>query len=375
MGKFFMAGLFLGGAVTWAVMHFLVSAGALKGEELDEALELAKREGGNTAKIAADKEWKAKLDGERGRLKKEHEKTAAEVTTERDTLRAANRELRIKLESALEDVGLAEERVKKYKGERDAARAAGVGKSEDTKELLVMSTKLHDLKVRVNRELGEGCTALGQGLVGWPDVKLAREVAKSVAVLSRRHRKLAQNVRVYIDQHSKGLARELTDLAPYRAGVREKDIDAIDVLAAKIASTVKTMKTDEVVVEAANEEWTDTEVFVEPGDVIQIRAEGTWRMALVFGAAGPEGWDGAAQYKLYGEARAGALILRVGISDRVHPAYLGKPIIADAKGRVKLRMNDKDVRDNGGSIKAEVVSSDPKALREIVKLWKAFKKL
>ncbi len=137
------------------------------------------------------------------------------------------------------------------------------------------------------------------------------------------------------------------------------------------------MKTDEVVVEAANEEWTDTEVFVNPGDVIQVRAEGTWRMALVFGPAGPEGWDGAAQYKLFGEARAGALILRVGISDSVHAAYLGKPIIADAKGRVKLRMNEapKHVDDNGGSIKAEVVSSDPKALREVVKLWKAFKKL
>ncbi len=375
MGKFFLAGLFLGGAVTWAVMHFLVSAGALKGEQLDEALAIAKTEGRSEVRIEADKELKETLSRERAKLAKEHEEATADVTGERNTLKAASRELRIKLESAMEDVSLAEERVKKYKDERDEAREGQVDKSEDTKELLVMSTKLHNLKVRVNRELGEGCTALGQGLVGWPDVKLAREVAKSVAVLGRRHRKLAQDVRVYIDNHSKSLKKDLGDLALYRKGVREKDIDAVDVLAAKIASTVAKMKLDGVVVEAANEEWTDTEVYVEPGDVIQVRAEGTWRMALVFGAAGPEGWDGAAQYRLHSDARAGALILQIGISDRVHAAYLGKPIIADAKGRVKLRMNDKDVRDNGGSIKAEVVSSDPKALRQIVKLWKAFKKL
>lgn len=374
MGKFFLAGLFLGGAVTWAVMHFLVGGG-LKGEELDDALATATAEGRNEVRIAADKELKDKLGQQAAKLKKEHKDASAEVTEQRDTLKASSRELRITLESALEDVKLAEDAKQKYRKQRDEAMAARVDTSEDTKELLVMSTKLHDLKVRVNRELGEGCTALGQGLVGWPDVKLAREVAKSVAGLARRHRKLAQNVRVYIDQHSKGLKKDLGDLAAYRAGVREKDIDAIDVLAVKIASTVGKMKSDEVIVEAANEEWTDTEVFVEPGDVIQVRAEGTWRMALVFGSAGPEGWDGAAQYRLHSEARAGALILQVGISDRVHAAYLGKPIIADAKGRVKLRMNDKDVRDNGGSIKAEVVSSDPKALRQIVKLWNAFKKL
>lgn len=374
MGKFFLAGLFLGGAVTWAVMHFLVGGG-LKGEELDDALATATAEGRNEVRIAADKELKDKLGQQAAKLKKEHKDASAEVTEQRDTLKASSRELRIELESALEDVKLAEDAKQKYRKQRDEAMAARVDTSEDTKELLVMSTKLHDLKVRVNRELGEGCTALGQGLVGWPDVKLAREVAKSVAGLARRHRKLAQNVRVYIDQHSKGLKKDLGDLAAYRAGVREKDIDAIDVLAVKIASTVGKMKSDEVIVEAANEEWTDTEVFVEPGDVIQVRAEGTWRMALVFGSAGPEGWDGAAQYRLHSEARAGALILQVGISDRVHAAYLGKPIIADAKGRVKLRMNDKDVRDNGGSIKAEVVSSDPKALRQIVKLWNAFKKL
>ena len=98
-------------------------------------------------------------------------------------------------------------------------------------------------------------------------------------------------------------------------------------------------------------------------------------MALNLATSGPEGWDEASQYKIFRNARAGSLILQIGISERVHPAYLGKPIVADAKGRVKLRINDKDVRDNGGSVKVRVVSSNPKVLDQVVRLWEAFKKL
>ena len=42
---------------------------------------------------------------------------------------------------------------------------------------------------------------------------------------------------------------------------------------------------------------------------------------------------------------------------------------------MKFRMNDKSVRDNHGSVKVEVVSSNPKSLRQVMELWEAFKKL
>ena len=85
--------------------------------------------------------------------------------------------------------------------------------------------------------------------------------------------------------------------------------------------------------------------------------------------AGPEGWDSGAQYKVSQDSRAGALILRIGINEKAYAAYLGKPIEAELPGRVMLRMNDKDIRDNVGQVTVEVVSCNPKALDNVLEIW------
>jgi hypothetical protein len=111
------------------------------------------------------------------------------------------------------------------------------------KQLLVKAAKLHPVKTRVHREFAEACTVVSHALIGWPDVKLVKEVAEGITRLTGQHRALAQDVRLYIEQHSRGLKHEFGDLAPYRAGVQEQDIDAVDFVAARIVSAVETMRT------------------------------------------------------------------------------------------------------------------------------------
>lgn len=374
MGKFFTAGLLLGAAVTWAMMHYFFAKG-LDDPEVQEELKNQYNLGRMNAKGEADKEWQKKLDKKQADLKREHDNEVGPLREQVEALKTESKKLEIKVDSALEDVKIARDARDKARAGLAEIQSKPTTKSTASKDLLVRITKLRDVKLRIHREFGEACTAIKQALIAWPDVALAGEVARGIVELATRHRKLAQDVRVYILQHSKGLSQELGDLASYRAGVQEKDVDAVDLVAARIAAAVRSMKTDSVIVEAAKEQWTDSEVFVKAGDVIQVRTTGTWRMALNLAAAGADGWDEASQYKIYRKARAGSLILQIGqVSERMDKAYLGTPITARSGGRVKFRMNDKSVRDNGGSIKVDVVSSSPKALEGVLKLWNEFKK-
>jgi hypothetical protein len=380
MGKFFLVGLFVGAAVTWAVMNYLVTGNLLEKPEVQEAIQAAKADSRLEAQQEADKEWQKKLKDKVDALEKEHKERTAGLTEQVGTLTEQNKRLKDDAESAKEDVALARNKIEEQREHIRDLEKDEIGATTASKDLLVKRSKLRPVRIMVDRELATGCTVVGQALLGWPDVQLIKNVAEGITGLAAQHRTLAQDVRLYVENHSRGLKKELGNLGPYRAGVQEQDISAVDVLAAKIVSAVSTMKTDSCTVEARavetqTEGWTDSEVFVKPGDIIQVRAEGSWRMALNLPSAGPEGWDEGAQHKLYREARAGGLILQIGISDRVHPAYLGKAIVAEAEGRVKLRMNDKSVRDNHGSVKVEVVSSNPKTLRQVMELWEAYKKL
>ena len=375
MGKFFLVGLFVGAAVTWAVMNYLITGNLLEKPEVQEAIQAAKAAGRLEAQEEADSAWQKKLKTKYAALEKEHKEKTAGLTEQVETLTAQSKQLKDDVESAKEDTEIIRKAKAVLQKKYDDIAGQPRGTTAASKDLLVKRAKLRPVKIMVSREFATGCTVVGQSLLGWPDVKLIKDVAEGIAKLADQHRKLAQDVRLYIENHSRGLKKELGNLGAYRAGVQEQDIDAVDVLAAKIVSAVKTMRTDSFPVEAPNEEWTDSEVFVKPGDIIQVRAEGSWRMALNLASAGPEGWDEGAQHKLYRDARAGGLILQIGISERVHPAYLGKAIVAEAEGRVKFRMNDKSVRDNHGSVKVEVVSSNPKSLRQVMELWEAFKKL
>jgi hypothetical protein len=375
MGKFFLVGLFVGAAVTWAVMNYLVTGNLLEKPEVQEAIQAAKADGRLAGRDEADKEWQKKLKKELAALEKEHKDRTAGLTEQVAALTAQNKQLRDDVASAKEDTEIVRKAKDDLQEKYDEIKNRDFGSTAASKDLLVKAARLRPVKTEVDREFAKACTVVSQALLGWPDVKLVKDVADGITKLAGQHKTLAQDVRLYIEQHSRGLQAELGDLRPYRATVQEQDIAAVDVLAARIVSAVETMRTDSFDVEAPTDGWTDSEVFVEPGDVIQVRAEGSWRMALNLASSGPEGWDEGGQHKLYRDARAGGLILQIGISDRVHPAYLGKSIVADAKGRVKFRMNDKGVRDNHGSVQVEVVSSNPKSLGQVLELWEAYKKL
>ena len=105
-----------------------------------------------------------------------------------------------------------------------------------------------------------------------------------------------------------------------------------------------------------------------------MRSDGVWRMIAHWDTKGPDGWEGGGQHRITHEARTGSLIMRIGVSDTIFPAYLGKPIIADAAGRVVFRMNDKDVSENGGNVKVEVASGNPASLRAAASAWKSVTK-
>ena len=92
------------------------------------------------------------------------------------------------------------------------------------------------------------------------------------------------------------------------------------------------MKSASVTVPARKDGWTDTGIYVKKGDVMQVRAKGSWKMVEHRPPAGPEGWDAGAQHKIEPNARAGALILRVSVSENMSPAYLGMPIPAETQG-------------------------------------------
>jgi len=368
MGKFFIVGALLGGGVTWAVMHFLVQSG-LRGEDLkkhDEQIRIqAQVRGREEAAAELQREFEAKAKEAALRQKEEIDRREQRLKALADE----KKELVLKLEGTQEDLAKAKKSI-----ERLEQRCADLSKiasqtSIASRQLLKDRMAMRDTEIALWRTLGEAAAVVSQALVGWPDAERARKVGSEIPKLSKDYRALAGTVRTYIEQHSKALADELGDLGPHRAGVQEEDIRAIERLADAIQNAIRRMKVESLVVPAERNAWTDSEMFVEAGDVIQVRAEGQWRMADNWEAAGPDGWDGGSQYKVVQDARAGSLILKVGVSERAYPAYLGKPIVADASGRVAFRMNDNAVGDNGGELKVQVVSANPKSLREVRELW------
>jgi hypothetical protein len=369
MGKFFLGGVFLGAAVTWAAMTYIMDQG-LRGESKDRFEEQVRLAAEAGAKEAGDKAWQRKLDTEIGALNKRAEDDRVRWEERIKSLSGENRNLQISLEGGQEQLKIAQSAIARLeKRGKDLEKLAGAT-SVASRQLLALRTKLIDVQVRLWRALGQSAAVLGQAMTGWPDLQLARESTRDLAELAKTYRALAEKVRVFIEQQSKALGDELGDLAPYRDGVQEGDIRKLEKLSATILSAVEVMKSDAVKVQANSEAWVDAEVLVKAGDVIHIRADGLWRMSDNWQPSGPEGWDGGGQYKISQDARAGALILRVGVSDRAYPAYLGKPIPATFPGRVMFRINDKDLRDNVGEVTVAVVSCNPEALKQVLEQWR-----
>jgi hypothetical protein len=368
MGKFFVAGLFLGAAVTGSAMHFLVPKG-LKGTKLDQKLDEYRDIGFKEGKAEEEKVREKLLAEKAAEVARQFRSDIEGRDKEAKELQRQLKKFEADLQETKNKLAITEGELEEMEGRYKSVAKQYEMMNPTPKELLVLAVRLRPVQVGLWRTFGEAASVMSQALVGWPDVGRARKAAAEVAKLTERHTKLAREVRIYIENNSKKLADELGDLSPYRADVQESDLKVVDDLARRTKLAAEKMRTDSIKVSAKEKLWTDTEVFVERGDIIHVRAQGRWHMSTSMGPAGPEGWDSASQYKLDKDSRAGALILRIGVGEDYHPAYLGKPIEADSAGRVSFRINDNDVSDNGGLVSADVATCNPKALRQVVELW------
>jgi hypothetical protein len=369
MGKFFLGGVFLGAAITWAVMTYVIGQGK-RGEELDQFEEQVRLAAHTKGREEAAAEWRKRLEDETKKINDERTDERAKWAERIRALTGENQETLLKMEGVQEKLSIAQNEMQRLTARVEYLQKEVSKSSVASRQLLKLKTAMIDSQLRLWRTLGQSAAVLGQAISGWPDLELAQKSAAGLATLAKEYRDNAEKARVFIEQQSKALGEELgTDLEPYREGAKESDIKRLEKLSDTILEAVGQMKNHAVTVQADNDGWTDTEVLVKVGDVIHVRAEGKWRMNDNWQPSGPEGWDGGSQYKVSQEARAGGLILRIGISDKEFPAYLGKPIIATAPGRVTLRINDKETKDNVGSAKAEVVSCNPKLLTTVMELW------
>ncbi|MHC4502687.1 MAG: hypothetical protein ACYTFI_05220 [Planctomycetota bacterium] len=376
MGKLTMlAGIFLGFAVTFAVMHFLVPKGISQNELKDNLAKAEKRAQKDKA-VEKDAEWTKRLADREAKLDGEHKKALGGRDAKLAALTAEKKDLLGKAEEAKEELA----RLVRKRAELEAKIAQLLGRDANRptapKNLLVRRMALMDARVALWRTLGEVASVLTQAEIGWPDVAGAGRASKDIAKLVEHHAKLSRSTKVFVEENSKELGAELGDrgLKALRASVSDEYVKGIENLAGKVRAAVTKMRSHATVVDAKKDGWTDTEVVVERGDFIHVRADGVWRMIAHWQMAGPAGWDGGGQHRITHDARTGSLIMRIGVSEKIFPAYLGKPITADIAGRVVFRMNDKDVAENGGSVKVQVASANPAALRAAVAVWKKLTK-
>jgi len=368
MGKFFIAGVFLGAVATFAVMHYMQGKTYTE-DEMRTRCDTASTKAVAEATRKTEKTLKAKFEGDIATLTAEHDRVLAEKNANAKALAVDVSDAEVKLTEA-------DTRAKALSDEKaDLSRRLAValrsGKdSGASRGLLTRRAGLLQAGSRLWRALGEVGASLEQAKSGWSNVEMVRERAKALPGLARDYAGKAREVKKYLEENSADLGRELGDLAQYRLGVQTEDIKAIDALIAKIQTAVEGMKSASTKVSARKDGWTDSGVYVAKGDIVQVRANGRWKMIEHWPPAGPDGWEAGAQHKIAQNARAGSLIMRISISEKMSPAYLGRPIPADRDGRVVLRMNDKTVSENGGEVKADILCLSPGALKQAVAAWR-----
>jgi len=368
MGKFFIAGVFMGAVATFAVMHYLQGKMYTE-DEMRTKIDAASAKGAAEAKRKAERDCAAKLEGEVARLAAKHEKALAEKDAKTDALSGQMSGAKAELVKALaREKALSDE---KTDLSRRLAVALRSGKdSGAARGLLARRAGLLQASARLWRTLGAVGASLEQATSGWSDVRSIRERAKALPGLARDYVDKAREVKKYLEENSADLGRDLGNLAPYRFGVQDEDIKKVKELIQKIQAAVEGMKSASKKVPARKDGWTDSGIYVAKGDIVQVRANGRWKMIEHWPPAGPDGWEAGSQHKITPNARAGSLIMRISISEKMSPAYLGRPIPADRDGRVVLRMNDKTVSENGGEVRADILCISPGALKRAVDEWR-----
>ncbi len=106
--------------------------------------------------------------------------------------------------------------------------------------------------------------------------------------------------------------------------------------------------------------WTDTGIDLVAGQRVTIEAadEVCSKGGSLSHCSGPEGQRRTSSYNLRGFEKIGHAALVAALGDTRFPVLRGRELIAPSSGRLRLGINDKDVRDNRGSY-AVRVTIDP----------------
>ena len=115
----------------------------------------------------------------------------------------------------------------------------------------------------------------------------------------------------------------------------------------------------------ANQEWMDTGVDLEEGDVIRILAEGTinYTTSKTCGPGGGErDWADLIRKLPVNDQGRGALIGKMGTGGAVLAFFVGEraDFTVERKGRLFLGINDDDYRNNSGSFKVRIRLNPPR---------------
>ncbi len=96
-----------------------------------------------------------------------------------------------------------------------------------------------------------------------------------------------------------------------------------------------------------------TEMYVEEGEKVSIKASGRVTLGLLAGTGGPTGIQGFEIYNIVKDYPHGSLIATIGDNGAWYYIGNGKTITADKSGYLKLYVNDADSENNSGGFSVE----------------------
>lgn len=102
----------------------------------------------------------------------------------------------------------------------------------------------------------------------------------------------------------------------------------------------------QVTVEAANDEWTSTDLKLQQGDLLVVLATGTVTVGSLLGEVGPDGVAGT-------RTGEGTLQLKVGASTTFKVG--SNFTVTDQVGTVKVRVSDSKYADNKGQFAVRLI--------------------
>ena len=292
----------------------------------------------------------------------------ARVVAEKDSQIAV---IQKKIDGLEQETERARGDVRVLKREAEARRVSGATKSKFAK-LMDAYKELSDSRLSFAIMLERLASSAAIADRARPDVKVIMASADQAHDIAEMVEKMRENARRIATADSRELKEAgidtvalLNTLAPEQATAVKKLVRAIEELSLSIK-----VRRSPITVEARNMEWVDSNVLASKGDAVYVETTGYWRIVGEWPRAGAEGWEGGQEYRITQNARAGALIMRFGASEQLHPAYLNEPIIADSSGTVFFRINDRDNRGNDGDIKAVPTAVNLEKVRAFLKVYR-----